>query len=139
MTRRVAVRVMIETPDLASAAGAAAKLCTAIAGFGDPTALEIDRYWKIDRYFDVVVVLQVDNPSDALQRLTQALAPDWEWGRERDWAVWDLNSHGAFKVQSLTASCRWAHVEVWPENLDQNAGSNVQPAHPGPAVRNPDD
>ena len=118
MTQRISVRVMVETPDLASAAAAAGKLCTALAGFGDPMVLEIDRYWKIERYFHAVIVLQVGDPNDALRHLTEALAPDWEWGRERGWAVWDPNTHGAFRIQSLAGSCRWAHVEVLPEDLD---------------------
>ena len=122
VTQRVSVRVMVETPDLASAAAAAGRLCTALAGFGDPMVLEIDRYWKIERYFHAVIVLQVGDPSDALRRLTEAMAPEWEWGRERGWAVWDPNTHGAFKIQSLAGSCRWAHVEVLPEDLDQASG-----------------
>jgi hypothetical protein len=106
---------MIETPDLAAAAAAAATLCADVARFGEPVALEIDRYWKIDRYFEAVIVLQADDPSDAMRRVAEALAPDWQWGRERDWAVWDINSHGALKVQSIAGSCRWAHIEVLPE------------------------
>ena len=46
---------MVETPDLASAAAAAGKLCTALAAFGDPMVLEIERYWKIERYFHAVI------------------------------------------------------------------------------------
>jgi hypothetical protein len=118
MTHRVSVRVMIETPDLASAAADAAKLCAAVAGFGDPMTLNIERYWKIDRYFEAAIVLQVGDPTDALRRLADAVAPDWEWGPNHDWAVWDSNSHGTFKVQSLAASCRWVHVEVLPDGLD---------------------
>jgi hypothetical protein len=122
VTQRVSVRVMIETPDLASAAAAAGKLCTALAGYGEPLVLEIDRYWKFDRYFKAVIVLQVGDPGDALRRLTQALAPDWEWGRERDWAVWDPHTHGAFKIQSVAESCRWARVEVLPEGIEHASG-----------------
>ena len=72
--------------------------------------------------FHAVIVLQVADPSDALRRLTEAMAPVWEWGRERGWAVWDPNTHGAFKIQSLAEFCRWAHVEVLPEDLDQASG-----------------
>jgi len=112
VTHWLSVRLMIETPDLASAAAAAATLCPTIARFGELTALEIDRYWKIDRYFKAVIVLQVDNPGDALRRLAEALAPDWQWGPNHDWAVWDLSSHGTFNIQSVAA--RWAHVEILP-------------------------
>ena len=130
MTQRVSVRVMVETPDLASAAAAAGTLCTALAGFGDPMVLEIDRYWKIERYFHAVIVLQVGDPSDALRRLTEAMAPEWEWGRERGWAVWDPNTHGAFKIQSLAEFCRWAHVEVLPEASTTEAASDLPKQDP---------
>jgi hypothetical protein len=123
MAQRVSVRAMIETPDLASATTAAAKLCAAVAGFGDPVAVEIDRYWKIEQYFEAVIVLQVGDPIDALRRLADVLAPDWDWGRDRNWAVWDPSSHGAFKVQSLGAPCRWAHIEVLPEIRADDTGS----------------
>ena len=119
MTHWLSVRLMIETPDLASAAAAAATLCPTIARFGELTALEIDRYWKIDRYFEAVIVLQVDNPGDALRRLAEALAPDWQWGPNHDWAVWDLSSHGAFNIQSIAGSCRWAHVDILPGDPDR--------------------
>jgi len=113
---------MIEQADLASAAADAVKLCGAIAGFGDLMALNIDRYWKINGYFEAALSLQVDQPGETLPSVADALAPDWEWGSDSDWAVWDRKSHGTFKVQSLVASVRWAHVELLPDRPDREVG-----------------
>ena len=110
MPCEIAARLMVERPDLASATADALKLIEAIAAFGHPARLNVQAYWKIAAYFDIVVTLRGEDADTVFRRVANALAPEWEWPSES--AVWDYKNHAGFKVQSLAPSARWAEISI---------------------------
>jgi hypothetical protein len=112
MSSEVLVRLMVERPDESAAAEDAALLSEALRPFGTPGAPHLERYWKIEEYFDLLVALSVENAEATLLHVARLLADRWEWGRYRQWAVWDVRLHGAFRIERLAPSARWAHLDI---------------------------
>ena len=108
-TSEALVRLMVERPDETTAADSAARLHDALQPFGEPAPPSVEKYWKIDGWFKVAIVLRT---AEGLPQIADALATDWQWGPNRRWAVWDHRQHGAFRIGSLVPYARWAHLDI---------------------------
>ncbi len=112
MSSKILVRLMVERPGERAAADDAEVLLEMLRSFGSVDAPAIEKYWKIEEWFHVGIVLEAEDAEATLLRVAQHLADTWHWGPGRHWAIWDLRLHGAFKIERLAAHARWAHIEI---------------------------
>ena len=104
--------LMVERPDETTAGDCASNLGDAMRPFGEPAQPSVEKYWKIDGWFEVAIILRAAHATEGLSQIADALAADWQWGRDRRWAVWDPRQHGAFRINSLAPYARWAHRDI---------------------------
>lgn len=111
----IALKLIVDLPDKASAVGFETIVGARFASLVDVRHSETVRYWKIRKWFMILFTVEpIADPASAFDGILGSLGEGWQrhdFSSDEQWAVWDPKTAAS---SFFSPAVRWAGVERFP-------------------------